>query len=110
MTRVFEALLDRHIPADESVPLKGGSFREWEDQADQIERELCPAFLEERAALEHNAHIQNPGRCPHCGSDRVYLITQVRKSELRTVHGPVVMDKQSCRCRSCDRAFSPSGS
>ena len=109
LTRMFEALRDRLIPADESVPLKGGTFREWEDQADQIERGLCPAFLEERAALESNARVERAGRCPHCGSDRVYLIHGHHKSELRTPHGEVVMEQQSCRCRSCDRAFSPPG-
>jgi len=108
LTKMFEAMRDRLIPADESVPLKGGTFREWEDQADELERTLCPVFLEERAALESNARVEVGGRCPHCGSDRVYLIHGQRRSEVRTTHGQVVMDKQSCRCRSCDRAFSPS--
>ena len=109
MRKLFEAELDRLIPADEAKPLRGGTFREWEDQADEIERVLCPAFLEERAALEDGARAGGGGRCPHCGSDRVYVIRGSRKVEMRTTHGQAVIEQQSCRCRSCDRAFSPSG-
>ena len=110
LLKLAAQMVDRLIPADESVPLKGGTFREWEDQADEIERTLCPAFLEERAALENNAQASGGGRCPHCGSDRVYLIQGQRKVEMRTTHGQAVVERQSCRCRSCDRTFSPSGS
>ena len=109
LMRLAERMVDRLIPADESVPLRGGTFREWEEQADELERTLCPAFLEERAALEGHARAGDGGRCPHCGSDRVYLVRGRRKVELRTPHGPAVTEQQSCRCRSCDRTFSPSG-
>lgn len=109
LMKLAEQMVDRLIPSDESVPLKGGTFREWEDQADEIERALCPAYLEERAALEVNARASGGGRCPHCGSDRVYLIHGQRKVEMRTTHGQAVVEQQSCRCRSCDRTFSPSG-
>ena len=110
MLAVFHAALDRVIPADESVPLRGGTFLEWEQQADELERELLPTFLEERAALEDQARVEQAGRCPHCGSDRVYLEKQrVHPVERRTPHGVVVLAEQSCRCRSCDRSFSPSG-
>jgi hypothetical protein len=91
------------------VPLVGGKFIDWENQADLIERELCTAFLEERAALEAAAEVVDGGLCPHCGSDRVYLMKEVSKVEVRSPHGPVVLNKQRCRCRSCDRTFSPSG-
>jgi hypothetical protein len=104
----FEAQLDKLIPADESLPLKGGRFVEWEDQADELERTLCTTFLEERAALECSAQADCGGRCPHCGSERVYLIKQAKKVEVLTPHGPVVLQQQRCRCRSCDRSFSPS--
>jgi hypothetical protein len=106
---IYFALREKLIPVDESVPLQGGKFIDWENQADQIERELCTAFMEERAALEAGAQVENGGRCPHCGSDRVYLMKGESKVEVRSPHGPVVLHKQHCRCRACDRTFSPSG-
>jgi hypothetical protein len=108
LTEVFQSLLDQMIPADEAVPLRGGKFVEWEDQGDEVDRTLVPVFLEERAALEASAQADCGGRCPHCGSDRVYLIKEAGKVEVLTPHGPVVLNKQRCRCRSCDRSFSPS--
>ena len=104
----FQAELDKLIPADESLPLKGGRFVEWEDQADELERTLCTTFLEERSALECSAQADCGGRCPHCSSTRVYLVKQAQKVEVLTPHGPAVLYKQRCRCRSCDRSFSPS--
>lgn len=107
---VFQAILDKMVPSDEAVPLPGGGkFVEWEDLADEVDRTLVPVFLEERAALEASAQADCGGRCPHCKSDRVYLIKEARKTEVRTTHGVVVLTKQSCRCRQCDRSFSPSG-
>jgi len=107
--RVFQSILDKMVPADEAVPLPGGGkFVEWEDLADEVDRTLVPLFLEERAALEASAHADCGGRCPYCQSDRVYLIKQARKTEVQTPHGPVVLTKQSCRCRQCGRSFSPS--
>jgi hypothetical protein len=108
LTEVFQSLLDQMIPADEAVPLRGGKFVEWEDQGDEVDRTLVPVFLEERAALEASAQADCGGRCPHCGSDRVYLIKEAGKVEVLTPHGPVVLHKQRCRCRSCNRSFSPS--
>lgn len=104
----FSAQLDKLIPADESLPLQGGRFIEWEDQADELEQTLCTTFLEERSALEYSAQVDCGGRCPHCSSTRVYLIKQAQKVEVLTTRGPVVVYKQRCRCRSCDRSFSPS--
>jgi hypothetical protein len=106
---IYQSLRDKLIPADESVPLQGGKFIDWENQADEVEKELCTAFMEERAALEAAAQVEGGGCCPHCGSDRVYLMKEESKVEVRSTHGPVVMHKQRCRCRSCDRTFSPSG-
>ena len=109
LDRVFRSILDKMVPADEAVPLPGGrKFVEWEDLADEIDRTLVPVFLEERAALEASAHADCGGRCPYCHSDRVYLIKEARKTEVQTPHGVVVLNKQSCRCRQCDRSFSPS--
>jgi ribosomal protein S14 len=96
------------IPEDEAVPLKGATFADFEDQAEVLARAALPVVLEERAALEPNAEVESPGRCPHCGSDRVYLEKQITQPEVLSLHGPVVLSKQHARCRSCGGSFSPS--
>jgi hypothetical protein len=103
-----KAQIDKFIPLDESVPLKGNFFADFEDQADELERTLCPAFLEERIALSGSACVCNGGFCPHCASHRVYLESRVSNVELLTPHGMMPMQQQHARCRSCDRSFSPS--
>jgi len=106
----FQAELDRMIPEDEGVPLKGATFADFEDQADALARTTLPVVLEERAALESNAEVQTAGRCPHCGSQRVYLKKEMTQPEMRSRHGPVAVLRQHARCRSCGGSFSPSGS
>lgn len=108
MIETFMASLDKVIPPDESVPLKGRTFLDWEKQAEQLKRTVIPTLLEERAALEDNALAQRGGHCPYCGSDRVYLEKQTTKAEIRSPEGPVLIEKQHCRCRNCDGSFSPS--
>jgi hypothetical protein len=108
LSQVFQTMLDKMIPPDTAVPLEGRKFIDWEDQGDELARTLVPMFLEERAALDAAAAADCGGRCPHCLSDRVYLIKTVKQTEVTTPHGPVVLNKQRCRCRSCDRSFSPS--
>ena len=108
----FEMALDHVIPPDESVPLQGRKFIEWEDQADAFDQAVTTTLLEERAALEDSAQVEPErlGVCPHCGSDRLYLQqAEPRNRELQTPHGPAVLGHQSVRCRACDRSFSPSG-
>ncbi len=102
------AQLDRMIPPDEEVSLKGATFADFEDQVEELARGVLPLVLEERAALESNAEVTAPGRCPHCGSDRTYLEKQVTQPEIRSVHGPVVLPRQHARCRACGGSFSPS--
>lgn len=106
----FMSSLDRIIPADEAVPLKGATFRDWEDQVGQMRRAVLPTVLEERAALADNARVEPgaAGHCPHCGSDSVYLEKQTTVPEVLTPDGPAVVEKQHCRCRSCGGSFSPS--
>jgi hypothetical protein len=100
--------LDRMIPPDETTPLRGSTFGDWEDQAAEVRRAVIPTLLEERAALEQNALVQSGGLCPHCGSDRVYLKKEETATELTSPDGPIVLPRQSCRCRACDGTFSPS--
>ncbi len=95
--------LDRMIPPEESVPLRGSTFRDWEDQVEALIEQTAPTLLEERAALEDNARVERggAGRCPHCSSGRVYLERAETTPELTSPHGKVVVPKQHCRCRAC---------
>lgn len=104
------AELDRMIPEDETIPLKGATFSDFEDQVEAVARSTLPVMLEERAALEVNAEVPTAGRCPHCGSDRVYLKKEATQTEIRSPHGPVVLSQQHGRCRACNGSFSPSAS
>jgi hypothetical protein len=106
---VFSAALDRIIPEDESAPLKGATFLDFENQVEALGQAVLPVLMEERAALESNAAVEVAGRCPHCGSDRVYLRTTTTQPEIRSPHGPVVLREQHARCRACNGSFSPSG-
>ena len=106
----FTTQLDRVIPEDESVPLKGATFADFEDQVETLAQAALPVALEERAALEGNAEVETAGRCPYCGSEGVYLKKEMTQPEVRSRHGPVVLHKQNARCRSCGGSFFPSGS
>lgn len=83
----FEASLEKMIPADESKPLKGRRFGDWEDQLEQVIHEVSPVLLEGRAALEENAELERAGRCPHCASENTYLEKQTL---VQKRHGPHV--------------------
>jgi len=110
LQKAFEGALDQLIPLDESVPLKGTRFADFEDQVEALGRQVLPVALEERAALEGNAEVSHPGCCPRCGSARVYLKKEVTQPELLSPQGEVVVRQQHARCRSCGRTFSPSSS
>ena len=107
LLKTMMAALDRVIPEDESVPLRGSTFAEWEDQGDVFKRAVLPTLLEERAALEPTARVEAGGRCPHCGSERVYLEKQTTRAEVLSPDGPLEVQKQHCRCRACGGSFSP---
>jgi len=109
--KAFMASLDKVIPPDEAVPLRGRTFRDWEGQVEGLIRQTAPTLLEERAALEDNARVDRgqAGRCPHCSSDRVYPERQETSPEVTGPDGPVVLTKQHCRCRACGGSFSPPG-
>ncbi len=57
----FTAQLDRLIPDDESVPLKGATFADFEDQVGTSAQTALPVALEGRAALECNAEVETAG-------------------------------------------------
>jgi hypothetical protein len=108
MIETFMASLDKVIPPDESVPLKGRTFLDWENQAERLKRAVIPTLLEQRAALEDNALAEQGGCCPHCGSASVYLEKQTSPAEVHSPEGAVLIQKQHCRCRTCGGSFSPS--
>ena len=107
----FMDSLDRIIPPEETVPLRGQTFLDWERQGDELRKAVVPTLLQERAALDNNARVtaDDCGKCPRCGSDRIYLDHGGREAqkEIISPHGPVVIGKQQCRCRACGRSFSP---
>lgn len=105
----FQAQLDRIIPADETVPLKGATFADFEDQVETLAQAALPMALEERAALSDNAQVERAGRCPHCGSEGVYLEKEATQPQVQSRYGRVVLHKQHARCRACGGSFSPSG-
>ena len=105
----FAAQLDRVIPEDEAIPLKGATFADFEDQVETLAQAALPVALEERAALAPGAQVDRAGRCPHCGSEGVYLEKEETQPEVRSRPGPVVVRKQHARGRACGGSFSPSG-
>jgi hypothetical protein len=109
LLKLFEDSLNRIIPPGDEVPLRGQTFRDFEDQVELVRKAILPAILEERAALEPTARVDDAGHCPYCGSDRVSLMNESRKTEVIGPHGPVLVQMQRGRCRCCDRSFSPSG-
>ena len=52
----FQAQLDRMIPEDEGVALKGATFADFEDQVEALAREALPVVLTKQHA-----------RCRRCG-------------------------------------------
>jgi len=105
----FKKMLDKHIPEDEKMPVKDGKFWEWEDMADEFDREVTGAFIESLAALSGEAKVDHPGTCPFCGCKRVRWLEKSKQQERQSKHGVVVLPRQVARCRSCGRSFSPSG-
>lgn len=110
----FMDSLDKIIPPEESVPLRGQTFLDWERQADVLRKAVVPTLLQERAALDSGALVvaKECGKCPRCGSEQIYLDRpdELPQKEVISPHGPVVIVEQHCRCRACGRSFSPSGS
>ena len=108
MIDVFMSSLDKVIPADEQIPLRGRTFLDWEKQAEQFKQAVMPTLLEERAALDDNAVAVAGGHCPFCSSDRIYLKKETSETEARSPDGLVNYQEQHARCRNCGGSFSPS--
>jgi hypothetical protein len=104
----FDAILERFIPSDPRVPLKGSIFADFENQVYENGFPLLNAMIEERIKLDTKASTVEPGRCPHCSSANTYLRHENQEVKIHSPTGTLQMYKQSARCRSCDRSFSPS--
>lgn len=109
LSEAFQAELDRLIPQDESKPLQGRYFSDWEDQADEVIHKISTTFLQERSRLDDTARHELAGCCPRCASLRTYLLQYQRKGDLLSRHGEVTAERQTARCRDCGQSFSPSG-
>jgi len=104
----IQAEVDRLLPADESIPLKGRTFLDFENVAEKVSNDLYVTIVEERVAL---AGLDRPtvGRCPHCSSPRLRKVEEVgRPKEIRTPRGVAIVEEPKLRCRDCGRTFSPS--
>lgn len=108
LLRMFQSALDRTLPADENVPLRGATFADFENQTYEVGNDVLTAMMEERAKLDVRAVADDAGRCPYCGSERTYLKQGHTQEEIRSPSGPVLVRKQMCRCRACNGSFSPS--
>jgi hypothetical protein len=106
---VYQRVRDKYLPADESQPVKDGKFWEWEQLADEFDRELTAAFLEALAGLSSVAALDVPGSCPFCASSNTKWLEEEGQRERQSKHGAVVVPRQVARCRPCGRSFSPSG-
>ena len=106
---VYFKLRDRYLPADESQPMPAGTFWEWEQQAEELDRGVTGTFLEVLAGSSSQASLAEPGPCPFCGSANTKWLEEEGQRERRSKHGLVVLPRQVARCRPCGRSFSPSG-
>ena len=104
----FQSALSKVIPADERTPLRGRTFCDFEEQVEEAGRTVMSEMLQQRAELDAMAWEENPGLCPHCDSDRVYLEKQTTFGEFRSPAGILKIRVQNCRCRACNGSFSPS--
>ena len=110
LRKLFEERLEKFIPQDASVPLQGSTFDIFETQAEECGLPLLSAMMEERCKLDGQACVEEPGRCPYCRSNRVYLRAERPAEERQSPYGGVRLSKQRCRCRACGKTFSPAGS
>ena len=110
LLKIALSAIDRLVPTDETVPLCGSTFADFEEQSYEVSDAILTAMIEERAKLERNAVVAGPGLCPHCGSKRTYLEDKGAsfQQEILSPSGPVLIAKQGARCRACDGSFSPS--
>jgi hypothetical protein len=67
LQNVFQESLDRLIPPDESVPIRGHTFLEFENQVEAMADLLLPTALEERSALQTNARVERGACVPFAG-------------------------------------------
>lgn len=106
--RQIQAEVDRLLPADESVPLQGRTFLDFENVAERVSNDLYVTIVEERVMLTGLDRLPARRDCPHCSSPRLRKVGEVRKKEIRTPRGVATVEEPTLRCRDCGRTFSPS--
>ena len=108
--QIAQIAIDRLVPPDEDVPLRGSTFADFENQSYEVADEIVAAMMEERAKLDRLAQVHAAGNCPHCGSSRTYLEDKgaAVSREIRSPAGPLSLQQQGARCRACNGSFSPS--
>ncbi|MCL2648996.1 MAG: hypothetical protein FWD61_18690 [Phycisphaerales bacterium] len=62
LLKLFEAELDRLVPADSAKPMKGKTFRDFEMQGVSFKPAMVPALLEELAGLDDSAVVESVAR------------------------------------------------
>ena len=107
LLKMFEASLERVIPADPAKPLRGEIFADFERQTYDATNDVVAAVMEERAKLDPRARVTEAGACPHCGSSRTYLEKQQSQQDIRSPSGVFSIMRQHARCRACEGSFSP---
>ncbi len=63
--------IDRLVPADQSVPLRGSTFADFENQSYEVGDAILTAMMEERAKLGRSASVNEPGPCQNLIADRI---------------------------------------
>jgi hypothetical protein len=109
LLKMAQAAVDRLVPEDETQPLRGQVFADFENQTYAAGNDLLAAMMEERAKLDQRACAEHAGCCPLCGSNRTYLENESTRKERYSPSGPVIVEEQHARCRACNGSFSPTG-
>ena len=104
LDQVYGQLKDRLVPLDENQPVKDGNFWEWEELADEFDRDMTGALMEVLSGLSSKATLEEPGVCPHCGKGDARWLEEEGQRERQSNHGNVVISRQVARCRSCGRS------
>ena len=88
LLRPLQVEVGRRIPADESIPIKGSTFLDFQNMAVKACNEFYTVLPEKCVALSGQAQsVSSPGRCRHCSSPRVRQIDPGKPTKVRTPGG-----------------------
>ena len=100
--------IDALVPADESAPMAGKTFLEFEQMAAEADRRFRCTAVEELAKLSDTARVVKAGICPQCKSINTRLRHEEKEREIQSPVGSVKHLDQTGRCNDCGCTFSPS--